>query len=71
MSAEQSVIENQAAFPRTEKCGECGRSFSHSAYIDHLFKNRECMRRYWKDEEKTHIYRLRHRTKPSFPFQTR
>ncbi len=44
-----------------EKCSECGKSFVHSRFIDHLFHGRECMRRYWEEEEKTHVYRLRHR----------
>ncbi len=47
---------------RVEICQSCGNSFTHQGYLDHLFANKECMRRYWEDEEKNHISRLRQRT---------
>jgi len=43
-----------------ETCVVCERSFSHSQFLDHLFRNKDCMRRYWEEEEKTHVFRLRH-----------
>ena len=42
-----------------DTCRECGKTFPHSSYLDHLFQNKECMRRYWHEEEKTHVFRLR------------
>jgi len=45
-----------------ETCPECGGTFTQKGYLDHLFAKRDCMRKYWEEEEKNHISRLRHRT---------
>ncbi|MHB8568127.1 MAG: hypothetical protein ACYC7D_11970 [Nitrososphaerales archaeon] len=55
----------QAQTQTLETCAECGRSFAHTAFLNHLFASKECMKKYWKEEEKTHVYRLRHRVKPA------
>lgn len=43
-------------------CQECGRRLSHKEYVDHLFQNKECMKTYWKEEERMHAYNVRHRS---------
>jgi|GEM_PF-2460607 membrane protease subunit (stomatin/prohibitin family) len=48
--AQQQSEEQQAANMRA--CPQCGRVFSRTAFVDHLFKNKDCMRRFWDDEEK-------------------
>lgn len=53
---------SQFATPRIETCGVCGQRFGYQGYLDHLFINKDCMRKYWEDEEKNHISRLRQRT---------
>ena len=53
--------------PKIETCSVCGSKFSHQVYLDHLFSNKECMRKYWEDEEKNHISRLRQRTSRTIP----
>lgn len=59
MAAQQAqVIAESSKF---EACPVCGKKFTHSSYLDHLFKNKECMRKFWKEEEKEHVFRLRHR----------
>ncbi|HZW58048.1 MAG TPA: hypothetical protein VFF30_17285 [Nitrososphaerales archaeon] len=63
MSTEQEQVQTFGTGIGQDTCPECGRTFGHSAFLDHLFANKECMRRYWKEEEKTHVYRLRHRVK--------
>lgn len=60
MSMEQDQLSRISESSGLETCTECGKSFSHSSYLDHLFRNKDCMRRYWQEEEKTHVYRLRH-----------
>lgn len=57
MSINQAAVEN----PSLETCMVCGRELTHRAYLDHLFKNKECMKKFWKEEEKMHVFRLRHR----------
>ena len=63
MATKQTQVMRQIASSNQETCSVCGKSFSHTSDVDHLFLNKECMRRYWQEEEKTHIYRLRHRVK--------
>lgn len=47
---------------KLEICSQCKKSFGHRKFfIDHLFLNKECMRRYWAGEEEDHSYRLRRR----------
>lgn len=57
-------MEQQTQFVsvRMETCVVCGRKFNNQGYLDHLFLNKDCMRRYWDEEEKNHISRLRQRT---------
>lgn len=45
-----------------EYCPVCQRGYRHKDYLDHLFRNKECMRSYWQEEERTHAYRVRHRS---------
>ncbi|MHB1909076.1 MAG: hypothetical protein ACYCQJ_09450 [Nitrososphaerales archaeon] len=45
-----------------EYCPICQRGYKHKDYLDHLFQNKECMRSYWQEEERTHAYRVRHRS---------
>jgi queuine/archaeosine tRNA-ribosyltransferase len=45
-----------------EYCPVCQREYRHKDYLDHLFRNKECMRAYWQEEERTHAYRVRHRS---------
>jgi len=45
-----------------EYCPVCHREYRHKDYLDHLFQNKECMRSYWQEEERTHAYRVRHRS---------
>jgi Zn-finger nucleic acid-binding protein len=59
---QQSQYANGSGSAKMETCPECGGSFSQKGYLDHLFLKRECMRKYWEEEEKNHISRLRHRT---------
>ena len=58
MSTQQTQVDESSA-SKLDICPECGRSYPHASYLDHLFQNKDCMRRYWQDEEKTHIFRLR------------
>lgn len=44
-----------------ETCLCCGKSLPHTGFVNHLFASRDCMRKYWEDEEKTHAVRMRHR----------
>ena len=60
MSQEQEQQQEVNPGQSLESCEVCGRTFRHSQFVDHLFKSRECMKRYWEEEEKTHVYRLRH-----------
>ena len=53
--------------PKMETCSVCGSKFTHQGYLDHLFSNKDCMRKYWEDEEKNHISRLRQRTARNNP----
>ncbi|MDG6995882.1 MAG: hypothetical protein JRN52_08165 [Nitrososphaerota archaeon] len=59
---EQQSQYQQVSNVKLEHCSECGKSFAHVAYLDHLFVNKACMRKYWEEEEKNHIARLRQRT---------
>jgi hypothetical protein len=45
-----------------EYCPVCQRGYRHKDYLDHLFQSKECMRSYWQEEERTHAYRVRHRS---------
>ena len=45
-----------------EYCPVCQREYRHKDYLDHLFQNKDCMRSYWQEEERTHAYRVRHRS---------
>jgi hypothetical protein len=45
-----------------EVCPACGRSLRHKDFLDHLFASKGCMRAYWQEEERTHAYRVRHRS---------
>jgi hypothetical protein len=45
-----------------EYCPVCQKGYRHKDYLDHLFRNKECMRSYWQEEERTHAYRVRHRS---------
>lgn len=45
-----------------EYCPICQKAYRHKEYLDHLFQNKECMRSYWQEEERTHAYRVRHRS---------
>jgi hypothetical protein len=45
-----------------EVCPACGRTFRHKEFLDHLFASKSCMRAYWQEEERTHAYRVRHRS---------
>ncbi|MDH2899528.1 MAG: hypothetical protein PXY39_01005 [archaeon] len=45
-----------------EFCPVCQREYRHKDFLDHLFRNKECMRSYWQEEERTHAYRVRHRS---------
>jgi len=47
----------------TERCPNCGKTFNHGRFVDHLFSSKECMRKYWEEEEKTHSVRMRHKKK--------
>ncbi len=60
METEQQQFHTDKTAGNLESCGECGRSFARSQFLDHLFRNKDCMRRYWEEEEKTHVFRLRH-----------
>ena len=64
MEAEQNQIQTEKTAGTLQTCGECGRSFTRSQFLDHLFHNKDCMRRYWEEEEKTHVFRLRHHRTP-------
>jgi len=59
---QQSQYEASNASVKMETCPECGGAFTQKGYLDHLFAKRDCMRKYWEEEEKNHISRLRHRT---------
>ena len=56
-------MEQQSKYAVTaakiETCTVCERKFSHRSYLDHLFLNKDCMRKYWEDEGKNHISRMR------------
>ncbi len=54
---------NIAQSSRTETCPKCGKTFNHERFVDHLFSSKECMRKYWEEEEKTHSVRMRHKKK--------
>ncbi len=43
-------------------CPGCNQSFAHKDYVDHLFHNKDCMRAYWREEERMHAYNVRHRS---------
>jgi Zn-finger nucleic acid-binding protein len=60
---ESGNVSSNAA--KIEVCPSCGGSFTQKGYLDHLFLKKECMRKYWEEEEKNHISRLRHRTSRS------
>ena len=64
MKQETSYVMSQ---PKMEICTVCGSKLGHQAYLDHLFSNKDCMRKYWEDEEKNHISRLRQRTARANP----
>jgi len=59
---QQSQYEASSSSVKMETCPECGGDFTQKGYLDHLFAKRDCMRKYWEEEEKNHISRLRHRT---------
>jgi protein-arginine kinase activator protein McsA len=40
-------------------CPNCGRKFSNIAFGNHLFSSKECMRRFWDEEEKDGAVRRR------------
>jgi hypothetical protein len=52
----------QAPVGDFEVCPACGRSLRHKDFLDHLFVSKSCMRAYWQEEERTHAYRVRHRS---------
>jgi hypothetical protein len=62
MSIEQNEFPSVRLAPadNLDSCNACGRSFTHSQFLDHLFHSKDCMRKYWEEEEKTHVFRLRH-----------
>jgi hypothetical protein len=61
---EKSDIRSRAKGEETEWwCPQCGKSFRHSTFVDHLFASKDCMRKYWEEEEKTHAVRMRHRSR--------
>jgi len=64
MEIEQNQFQSGKTAGNLETCGECGRSFGRTQFLDHLFRNKDCMRRYWEEEEKTHVFRLRHHRGP-------
>jgi hypothetical protein len=59
-SQEKGRTRNDSA--GLEYCPVCQRGYRHKDYLDHLFRNKECMRSYWQEEERTHAYRVRHRS---------
>jgi len=58
----QMVQQEHSQETNLEFCTVCRKSFRHKEYLDHLFLNKECMRAYWREEERTHAYRVRHRS---------
>jgi len=54
---------NTAQNSRIERCPKCDKTFNHNQFVDHLFYSKECMRKYWEEEEKTHSVRMRHKKK--------
>ncbi len=54
--------KDESAASDFEVCPACGRSFRHKDFLDHLFTSKSCMRAYWQEEERTHAYRVRHRS---------
>jgi hypothetical protein len=45
---------------KTEICQVCEKEFvNRERFVDHLFSNSECMRGYWKEEERYHSYSFR------------
>jgi len=66
MNIQQLDFNNGGTAMEAERCPKCGKSFSHQRFIDHLFSSKECMRKYWEEEEKTHSVRMRHKKKLGF-----
>jgi hypothetical protein len=66
MSLTEQVVQQERASEQQEanleSCPECKKSFRHKEYLDHLFGNKDCMRAYWREEERTHAYRVRQRS---------
>jgi Zn-finger nucleic acid-binding protein len=60
MSSNQVVVTQSEGTEVT--CPGCGGSFTKKGYVDHLFRNRDCMRAYWREEERMHAYNVRHRS---------
>ena len=60
METEQRQFQSGKTAGHLETCDECGRSFTRTQFLDHLFRDKDCMRKYWEEEEKTHVFRLRH-----------
>ncbi len=56
------VAVTQTQNQHTIVCQECGREFTHREYLDHLFRDKDCMRAYWHQEERMHAYNVRHRS---------
>ena len=44
-------------------CPQCQKGFRHTDFVNHLFGSKECMRKYWEEEEKSHSHRLRRKGK--------
>jgi hypothetical protein len=57
-----SIPSEHGAASDFEVCPACGRSLRHKDFLDHLFVSKGCMRAYWQEEERTHAYRVRHRS---------
>jgi hypothetical protein len=74
MNGSKQIMQAQEASPNDprvpsespegdfEVCPACGRSLRHKDFLDHLFVSKGCMRAYWQEEERTHAYRVRHRS---------
>src|SRR5579875_3171479 len=57
----QKQKQQEMVLLNLRSCIQCGRSFSHKAYLDHLFVNKECMRKYWEEEDRNRAIRRRGR----------
>jgi hypothetical protein len=45
--------------PNLRFCPNCGKKFSNFGFSDHLFSSKDCMRRFWDEEEKDGAVRRR------------